>query len=154
MAKVSIFGTEKMEAMLKDLQKKSEPIIKAGIYDGAKVMADAVKRQIDTIRTDGPSEYETRRREIQKEGLKESMGITSMRNDGGFLNVKIGFDGYNELGQPNAMVARIFESGTSFSSKQTFVKRAVSGARRLTEETMKATIDERIHAITEEGEYK
>lgn len=47
MAKVSIFGTEKMEAMLKDLQKKSEPIIKAGIYDGAKVMADAVKRQID-----------------------------------------------------------------------------------------------------------
>lgn len=153
MAKVSIYGIEETAAMLKELQKQSEPIIKAGIYDGARVMADAVKSQIVGIRTEGPSFYETRRREIQKEGLRESMGITSMRNDKGFLNVKIGFDDYNELGQPNAMVARIFESGTSFSSKQPFVKRAVSRARKMTEETMKATIDEKIYALTE-GEKK
>lgn len=153
MAKVSIYGTKEVEAILKDLQKQSEPIIKSGIYDGAKVMADAVKSQIVGIRTEGPSFYETKRREIQKEGLRESMGITSMRDDAGFLNVKIGFDGYNKLGQPNAMIARIFESGTSFSSKQPFVKRAVRNARRMTEETMKATIDERIHALTE-GEKK
>ena len=35
MAKVSIYGIEETAAMLKELQKQSEPIIKAGIYDGA-----------------------------------------------------------------------------------------------------------------------
>ena len=153
MAKVSIYGIEETAAMLKELQKQSEPIIKAGVYDGARVMADAVKSQIVGIRTEGPSFYETRRRKIQKEGLRESMGITSMRNDKGFLNVKIGFDDYNELGQPNAMVARIFESGTSFSSKQPFFKRAINQSRKACETKMKLEIDKQIKAITE-GEKK
>lgn len=154
MATVKIQGFENYERILQNLQEESESIIKSGIYEGAKVIADAVRTQIVGIRTEGPSEYETKRREIQKKGLQESLGISSMRNDRGFINVKIGFDGYNDLkskrwpqGQPNAMIARIFESGTSFSSKQPFFKKALNQSKRMASEKMKMTIDERIHAI-------
>lgn len=153
MANIKLKGFEDYERIIWNLEQKTEDIVASSIYEGAKVVADAVRTQMNGIRLDGPSEYETRRRMVQIRGLKESMGISPMRNDNGFINVKIGFDDYNELGQPNAMVARIFESGTSFSSKQPFVKRAVSRARKMAEETMKATIDEKIYALTE-GEKK
>lgn len=154
MATVKLKGFEDYERILRELQDESEDIIKSGVYEGSKAVADAVRTQISGIRTEGPSKYETERREIQKQALKDSLGITTMRNDNGFINVKIGFDGYNDLksarwpqGQPNAMVARIFESGTSFSSKQPFFKRALNQSKRLAAEKMKMTIDERIHAI-------
>lgn len=153
MAKIELKGFEDYGTMIRNLEQNTEDIVASSIYEGAKVVADAVRTQMNGIRSDGPSEYETRRRMVQIRGLKESMGISPMRNDNGFINVKIGFDGYNELGQPNAMIARVFESGTSFSSKQPFVKRAVSRARKMAEETMKATIDEKIYALTE-GEKK
>ena len=153
MAKVELKGFDDYETLIRHLEQSTEDIVSSGVYEGAKVVADAVKIQINGIRSSGPSEYETRRRLIQIRGLKESMGISSMRNDNGFINVKIGFDGYNELDQPNVMIARVFESGTSFSSKQPFFKRAVNQSRKACETKMKLEIDKQIKAITE-GEKK
>lgn len=149
MPTIKIQGFEDYEGLLRNLEQNADDIVKAGIYEGAKVVADSVKRQINGIRFAGPSDYETRRREKQIKGLRESMGISSMRNDNGFINVKIGFDGYNELGQANAMIARIFESGTSFSSKQPFFKRAINQSRKACKEKMVSEIDKRIAAIKE-----
>ena len=153
MANIKLKGFEDYERIIQNLEQNTEDIVASSIYEGAKVVADAVKIQINGIRSDGPSEYEKRRRLIQIRGLKESMGISPMRNDNGFINVKIGFDGYNELGQPNAMIARVFESGTSFSSKQPFFKRAINQSRKACETKMKLEIDKQIKAITE-GEKK
>ena len=153
MANIKLKGFEDYERIIWNLEQNTEDIVASSIYEGAKVVADAVKIQINGIRSDGPSEYEKRRRLIQIRGLKESMGISPMRNDNGFINVKIGFDGYNELGQPNAMIARVFESGTSFSSKQPFFKRAINQSRKACETKMKLEIDKQIKAITE-GEKK
>jgi len=154
MANIKMQGFEEYETILRNLEANINDVVKAGVYEGAKIVADAVRVQINGIRAEGPSPYETERREIQKQGLKDSLGITAMRNDNGFINVKIGFDGYNALknarwpqGQPNAMVARIFESGTSFSSKQPFVKRAIRQSKRQAAEKMKMTIEEKIEAI-------
>ena len=153
MANIKLKGFDDYETLIRHLEQSTEDIVASSIYEGAKVVADAVKIQINGIRSDGPSEYEKRRRLIQIRGLKESMGISSMRNDNGFINVKIGFDGYNELGQPNVMIARVFESGTSFSSKQPFFKRAINQSRKTCETKMKLEIDKQIKAITE-GEKK
>ena len=153
MAKIELKGFEDYGTMIRNLEQNTEDIVKSGIYEGAKVVADAVKIQINGIRSSGPSEYETKRRLIQIRGLEESMGISPMRNDNGFINVKIGFDGYNELGQPNVMIARVFESGTSFSSKQPFFKRAINQSTKVCETKMKLEIDKQIKAITE-GEKK
>jgi hypothetical protein len=89
--------------------------------------------------------------EDQRAGLKESMGIAGFRNDDGYLNVKIGFDGYNShttktypKGQPNVMIARALERGTSFSPATPFVNKAVNRVRAQAEAKMQKTLDEEI----------
>ena len=98
-------------------------------------------------KTIGPNSY-------QKEGLRQSIGIASLRNDGGFWNVKIGFDGYNGLktktwpqGQPNAMVARSVESGTSWMQKQPFMRKAEQSSRSACEKAMSEAVDKEIQKI-------
>ena len=81
-----------------------------------------------------------------------------MRNDGGFRNVKIGFDGYNYVktktwpkGQPNAMVARSIESGTSWMSKQPFMRKAESSSKSRCEQAMADTINKELTKIVKES---
>ena len=70
--------------------------------------------------------------------LLGTLGITSMDKDAeGMYNVKIGFDGYNGIktkrwpnGQPNQMVARAIESGTTWMRKNRFVSKAVSKTKK------------------------
>ena len=133
MANIKFKGFENYAGIIKELEKHSKDIAGAAVYAGAKVVADKVKRQIDHIDSGEKSDYEYDRRERQKEGLRKSMGISAMRNDNGFLNVKVGFDGYNDIktrkypnGQPNAMVARVFNYGTSHNRKQPFFKNAIT----------------------------
>lgn len=156
MANIKFKGFENYAGILKELEKHSRDITGAAVYAGAKVVADKVKRQIDHIDSGEKSDYEYDRRERQKEGLRKSMGISAMRNDNGFLNVKVGFDGYNDIktrkypnGQPNAMVARIFNSGTSYNRKQPFFKNAIAESKLVAENAMAIAVDEKILAIYE-----
>ena len=156
MANIKFEGFENYAGILKELEKHSGDITGTAVYAGAKVVADKVKRQIDHIDSGSKSDYEYDRRERQKEGLRKSMGISAMRNDDGFINVKVGFDGYNDIktrkypnGQPNAMVARIFNSGTSHNRKQPFFKNAVAESKKVSENAMAAAVDEKILAIYE-----
>ena len=72
----------------------------------------------------------------QKDALVESLGIAPIRKQRWGLNVKIGYDGYNnvktgkwaEKGQPNILIARVVEGGTSFMQPQYFMERAVQAA--------------------------
>lgn len=59
------------------------------------------------------------------------------------LNVKLGFDGYNGMktkkypkGQPNVLLARSIESGSSIAKKRPFVAPAVRKTKKAAEETM------------------
>ena len=38
-----------------------------------------------------------RQSEAQRDGLVENFGISSMKDVGGYINVKLGFDGYNSI---------------------------------------------------------
>lgn len=154
MATVEIKGLDGYEDLLKRLDANVDAVIGSGIYKGAEVVADTVRDKINGLRVDGPSDEETRRRWKQKAGLLDSLGISAMRNDKGFLNVKIGFDGYNSVktkvhpkGQPNVMVARIFESGTSFSSKQPFIKQALRESKERARQAMLEEVDKKIEEI-------
>lgn len=129
------------------------------IYAGAAVAADAVREEIKALPTDdrfvrggdklaGPGSK-------QKEWLLNSLGITPMEDDGkGFLNVKIGFDGYNQIkskrwpkGQPNQMVARSVERGTSFMTPNPFMKTAVAKARKRAKAAMEKTAEREVEKI-------
>lgn len=143
-------GLEEYLSQLGNLEFYAEEQIGKAIYYGADIVADAVKEAIDTIpsRENGSAKgiYED-----QRKGLKDGMGIARMRNDNGYFNVSIGFDGYNThatktypKGQPNAMIARAMERGTSFAPKSPFVNKAVNRVKQKAEEKMQETLDKEI----------
>ena len=72
-AKVNSDGIDEIFQTLRRLGEDAEGIAKMGIYDGAGLIADAVRANIDGIRSDGKSDWETQRREMQKAGLKEGL---------------------------------------------------------------------------------
>lgn len=129
------------------------------IYDAAEIVADAIRQELENVPTDeswgtqgtptiGP-------KKAQKEALLHVLGVTRMSTDDkGFINVKIGFDGYNDIqnkrwpnGQPNQMVARAIESGTTWMHKNRFVARAVAKTKKQALEAMRKRAESEIKQI-------
>ena len=160
MAKFQFEGIDNLIAEYSKIYDNTEEMIGKAIYQGAAVVFKSVQQAVENINTDDRHEFGTSvdpklgPTSIQKEGLKHSLGIAKMRNDNGFYNVKIGFDGYNYVktktwpnGQPNAMVARSIESGTSWMRKQPFMRKAESSAKGRCEQVMAITIDKELTKI-------
>lgn len=155
MATFQFEGVDDYIAQLQRLYGDTEEMIGRAIYEGAAVVMRSVVDAIDGIHTDdhyGTQDYmKTGPTTYQKEGLLRSVGIASLRQDGTFWNVKIGFDGYNGIktktwpkGQPNAMIARSVESGTSFMAKQPFMRKAENSSRVKCEQAMAKEIDKEL----------
>ena len=151
-------GIENYIRQLQNCADKTENIIKRSAWEGARVVMDAVKAEANGIPTHGSTKGSTDivngLTPTQKAGVIASLGIAHFRQDGNFLNVKIGSDGYNTVytkkypkGQPNAMLIRSLESGTSFRNPYPFVSRAVSKTRGKSIEAMRKQCDEEIKKI-------
>lgn len=140
----------------------TDRVVKRAIYDGAKVVADALKAEIDTIpvvpkNAGGSPNHPIDGAEAdQIEGLRNGLGVAAMRSNNGGWDTKVSFSGYNShtteaypSGQPNAMIAASIEGGASFRKKNPFVTRAVRKARAQAEAAMAATAEEQINQIME-----
>lgn len=160
MARMEITGFEAYETLLQRLGESVNGIAEAGVYAGAKVIADAVRAEIEGLPIDnkwGTPEHPVHGlKKAQKKGLLEGFGISAMRDERGFINVKIGFEGYNDLrsrrwpkGQSNAMIARAAESGTSFSDKLMPMKKAIRKSKEQSVQAAQTAIDEKITMIRE-----
>lgn len=145
-------GIDRYIQSIEKLTLTAEPEIKQAVFVGGGIVADAVRRSIQDLPArsgkykDPPVSGVTK---SQREGLLEGLGISRMKNDGGFINVHIGFDGYNSTvtdrwpkGVPNALVARSVESGTSWLKKHPFVAPAVRSVKTAAEMAMAAKFDE------------
>lgn len=148
-------GIDNYIRQLQNCMDKTEDIIKRSAYEGARVVMDAVKAEAQTIPTHGSTKGSTDivngLTPTQKAGVIASLGIARFRQDGNFLNVKIGSDGYNTVktekypnGQPNAMLVRALESGTSFRAPYPFISRAVAKTRGKAVEVMRKQCDEEV----------
>lgn len=151
-------GIDNYIRQLQNCADKTENIIKRSAWEGARVVMDAVKAEANGIPTHGSTKGSTDivngLTPTQKAGVIASLGIARFREDGNFINVKIGSDGYNTVytkkypkGQPNAMLIRSLESGTSFRNPYPFVSRAVSKTRGKSIEAMRKQCDEEIKKI-------
>lgn len=159
MANVKFPGLEEYEKKLAKLGKNATKVAGAAVYKGAGIVADEVREQIKTIPISFG--YGTPEAPIpagvtpwQKQGLLDGMGVSPMENDKGYINVKIGFDGYNKTkteqypqGQPNQLIARAVESGTSFRQKSPFIRPAIRNSQARAEEAMAKVIDDEIEKI-------
>lgn len=131
-----------------------ESVAKKTVYEGTKIMADQVRANIQALPTDehwGTQENPLHGvKAIQKQGLLDGFGVSEMRSDGGLINSMIGFDksGYNKMGQPNLMVARATQSGTSFSDKIPFFENAVRTTRSAARAKMVEVAEQELEKLT------
>lgn len=155
MAKMTVEGLDDYMHKLAHFQNAiKDEIIGAAIYAGADTVANAVRASISALPV--VSGYGTPSHPLpggvtaaQKAGLLQGLDIAHERNDGGFRNVRLGFGGYNSTqtkqfpkGQPNMLVARACESGTSWKRKKPFVRPAVNRVRSEAENRMKQVVDD------------
>ena len=160
MAKITFPGLNDYELMISRLSKDVDDIAGKAIYAGAGIVADAIKENIKALPI--VRGYGTEKDPLpggvtapQKAGLIDGMGISPMQDDGGYLNVKIGFDGYNATktekypqGQPNQLVAHGVESGTSWKQKKPFIRPAINASKSRAEAEMARILDQEIEKIT------
>lgn len=164
MAKYQFKGLEEYAAYLQRIGANTPEIIGKGVYSMADVVADKVRSNIEALPTVSEAEafaaYKEKRKagltSAQKKGLEKGFGISPMQNDNGYWNVKLGFDGYNKVktrtypnGQPNAMIARATESGSSVREKNPFVRTAVAATQKPAVEICKQVVDKEISKIKE-----
>nr|DAH72348.1 MAG TPA: hypothetical protein [Caudoviricetes sp.] len=130
-------------------------VIGKTVYAGADVVANSVRSAIQSLPEGKEGDAGLGAvTPAQKRGLLEGFGISKMRDDNGFVNVKLGFDGYNSVktkkypkGQPNALIARAVNSGTSFRKKTRFVDKAVNTSKKTAEAAMDAACSREIEKI-------
>lgn len=149
-------GLEEYEVRLAKIGslKFSQESASAVIYEGASIIADAIRAEIAKLEVIDYTHRGTEENKIngvtaaQKEGLLDGLGITPLEEKNGFYNRKIGFDGYNRQktkkypqGQPNSMIARSVNSGTSFREKNPFVDETARKKKPEVEKAMAEAFD-------------
>lgn len=136
--------------MLLELGENPKDILGNAIYPAAGIVADEIRREINNLpdmdRVGGGMIRGVSKK--QRKGLLKGLGISAMDTEKGTYNVKIGFAGYNDIvtakwkaGQPNAMIARSVESGTSFLQKTPFVRVAVKKVQEKAVKEMENSLD-------------
>lgn len=160
---VPMKGLAEYELRLSKLSKNMKSVIAGrAIYGGADIVANKIRENISSLPaiTDKQNIAAYRSGEKskltakQKEGLLNSLGISKMQEDSGYLNVKVGFDGYNSVktkkypkGQPNQLIARVVESGSIYMDRIPFVRPAINQTKKLAEAEMARIMDNEIEKI-------
>lgn len=152
-------GLDSYSKQITALYNASEEHIKKAVYQGAKEVANSVRAELEAVPyiSDGAAIEAARKKEpseisySQKQGLLDSLGLARMENNAGQINTKLGFEGYNRVktkkfpkGQPNAMIARSLDSGSTATIRNAFMRRGVAKSRKKAEKAMAKTIDEQI----------
>lgn len=167
MARFQFKGLEQYEKKLSRISSVAavSQIIGQAIYKGADIMADAIRKTTEALPEVASSEssrvFLSNRKHgsgasklrgvtsAQKKGLLDGLGITPMNEENGYYDRKIGFDGYNDDGQANVLIARSVNSGTSFREKIPFVDQAVRQARPEVEQAMAKEFDRLLKEVWE-----
>ena len=145
-------GMDDYLASLGNLLYRADGIGGKAVYEGAKIVADKLRSNIEALPVHtGPVKGSRDPFQVEKDGMLAGLGIAKMRNDGGFINVKIGMDGYDDhitdrypQGHPNAMIARTINTGSTWMKRYPFINNAVTATRSAAEEKMKEVIEKGI----------
>lgn len=139
MATIRFDGLDAYARMLTRIEKGAPQIIEKAVRAGTGVVLDEIQKGINTL---------PQKTGITVRGLSKGLGKAPILNENGFVNTRIGWDGYNERGVSNHLMATIMEMGTSkVQEKHPFIKPAVSRAKPLAEARMAKVLDEEIKKI-------
>ncbi len=137
MPKMTVKGLDEVLAKLDTLERsKAEEIIEDAVEDGADIVADKVRSNLTGVLS-GTSTG----------ALAGSLGITPVDNRDGYINAKVGFDGVDSNGTPNALKANILEYGSRRQPPRPFMKPAATSTRSAVQAKMKDTIERKIESF-------
>lgn len=161
MAEIISVGVDELDKLLGELAGAGTAIAKMSVYDGAGVVADAIREEIMGLPTEKPRKLRDGERmhvivEDDKRDMADGLGISTIESRAGSTRAVIGFAGYTrhktkkyKKGVPIQMIARSIESGSSVRAKNPFIRRAVARskdeARRAMIERANKQIDETIN---------
>ena len=162
MAKIELQGMDAWISELRKLGENTEPVCKAAVYAGAKVIADEIRQATSGLNRVTDAEamaayHEKKPVKIsvsQKIGLVKSLGIAPITDKYGIASTKVGFDGYNDVktkrwshGQPNQLIARSCESGSTAMTKQPFVRTVIKRTKGAALVEMERAADKKLKEI-------
>ena len=123
--------------------------IEEAVKAGAAVVADESRKGLEEMPVDDRRYVEGKRnglRTVQKVGLLNSWGITDPDSQRNFINVKTGVSREkNKLGEPNVVVARRLERGTSWMNANPVISKANRRSRQRCVDAMMNVIDKYIN---------
>lgn len=149
MAKITLStGAEDIANMLMRIDKASDAVAKMATYEGAGVVADAIRKAAEGLPVDKPRTLKNGDRfdvlvQGDKEDLLNSIGIDQIGRDEDGVRTVVGFAGYGRhktkkysKGIPMPMLARSIESGSSVRMPKPFVRTTVAAKRKEAEAAM------------------
>lgn len=138
--RISFEGLAQIQEQFEKLAKSTTPILKECVYEGAGVVADAIKAETPIGEGDSTGH------------LRDHLGISKITSEDGYVNASIAFSGYNAKGQSYEMIARSLESGHSTKSggvvaKHPFMRKAFAASKEKALVAMAAKFDELVKNI-------
>lgn len=124
--------------------------IEEAVKAGAAVVADESRKGLESVDEDDrryvkPGEKRTGLRRVQKVGLLNSWGISDPDIQRNYINVKTGVSREkNKLGEPNVVVARRLERGTSWMNANPVISKANRRSRQRCVDAMMEVVDKYI----------
>lgn len=155
-----IVAGDDLDTLIHDLGKLSDDstlVCKRSLYEGAGEVYKAYRQNVEAIPVDERTYiYSSKDRKHgitsqQKADLVKAAGIAKMRSEINAVNTKIGVHGYNSVktkkypgGQPNILIARSVQAGTSYMQRYDFAGRARRQAKGPAVEKMKTALKREI----------
>lgn len=150
-------GMDGITKALDELGARGQSIASKGLYEGAGVIADEVKKGAEKIKT-APFHYAvfvTRDPSPEEKQIvmDADAGIAKFKKTGSEVNTSVGYRnaGYAMLNgrrKPIPVIVNAINSGTSFMRKQPFFRQATSRGKTKAEEAIKEKIEAELEAIT------
>ena len=163
--KSRVFGFDELAMRLNRVGEAAKPAARKAVAAGAGVLADSIRASMEALPTDSfrylhGNDKLAVASETQKRGMINAFGITPMKEDGGTIEVRIGFDGGEPKGYitgteserypkglPAAMVAASINSGSSARQKRPFFRSAINSAKPRAQKEMERAFDEELQKI-------
>lgn len=149
-------GMKEISELLARMEETAPKAAAQGLYKGAGIVADEVKKTVGQIKTE-PFRYAvfgTRKPSPEEKDAIESAGagIAKFEKNGSEIQTSVGYGqaGYAEIkGKqvPIAKIANSVNSGTSFMQKQPFIRRAASSAAPKAMQAIRETIEAELDAL-------
>lgn len=137
MAKFQLKGLQQYVEKLAVLESPSAvaKIIKYAVWPGAGIVADSIKAATPVGKIEGGD-------------LRDSMYLTSFKDDNGYIYTQVKWDGFDHNNTPNALKANVLETGRSDGKgKHPFIHAAVKRVQKQAEAEIKKALLEKIDQI-------